>query len=325
MLENSAVFQKMNQYGQDRKPFLFIIDFECKRPVVVLLAEAAAKGFFFNFRGITNEEQLIPDPFISLDFSKMPKSFEEYFHAWEIVMNGLKFGNSYLVNLTMATPIEINISLKAVFQRSIAPYRLLAGDDFVVFSPECFVRMEQNTISSFPMKGTIDATLPGAAEILINDPKELAEHNTIVDLIRNDLSMVSSGVKVNRFRYLDHITTNQRNLLQASSEISGHLPSDWRSRLGDILAILLPAGSISGAPKRKTVEIISAAEQEPRGFYTGVCGIFDGIKLDSAVMIRYIGNENGKFVYRSGGGITINSEARKEYQELIDKVYVPFV
>ncbi len=302
-----------------------MIDFECERPVMVPLAEAAAKGLFYNFRGITNEEQLIPDPFIPLEFSKMPKSFEEYLHAWEIVMKGLKFGNSYLVNLTMATPIEINISLKAVFQRSTAPYRLLAGDDFVVFSPECFVKIEKNTILSFPMKGTIDAGIPGAAEILMNDPKELAEHNTIVDLIRNDLSMVSSGVKVNRFRYLDHITTNQRNLLQASSEISGLLPSDWNSCLGDIIATLLPAGSISGAPKRKTVEIIHEAEQGPRGFYTGVCGIFDGSNLDSAVMIRFIGKENGKFVYRSGGGITINSVARKEYQELIDKVYVPFV
>lgn len=302
-----------------------MIDFECERPVMVPLAEAAAKGLFYNFRGITNEELVTPEPFIPLEFSKMPKSFEEYLHAWEIVMKGLKFGNSYLVNLTMATPIEINISLKAVFQRSTAPYRLLSGDDFVVFSPECFVKIEKNTISSFPMKGTIDAGIPGAAEILMNDPKELAEHNTIVDLIRNDLSMVSSGVKVNRFRYLDHITTNQRNLLQASSEISGLLPSDWHSRLGDIIATLLPAGSISGAPKRKTVEIICEAEQGPRGFYTGVCGIFDGSNLDSAVMIRFIGKENGKFIYRSGGGITINSEARKEYQELIDKVYVPFV
>jgi para-aminobenzoate synthetase component 1 len=95
--------------------------------------------------------------------------------------------------------------------------------------------------------------------------------------------------------------------------------------LGDIIATLLPAGSISGAPKRKTVEIIHEAEQGPRGFYSGVCGIFDGSNLDSAVMIRFIGKENGKFVYRSGGGITINSIARKEYQELIDKVYVPFV
>jgi para-aminobenzoate synthetase component 1 len=325
MFENAAVFQKMNQFGQERKPFLFMIDFECVKPVMVPLAEAAAKGLFYNFRGITNEEQLIPDPFTPLEFSKIPRGFAEYLPAWETVMKGLKFGNSYLVNLTMATPIEINISLKAVFQRSTAPYRLLAGDDFVVFSPECFVRMEHDTISSFPMKGTIDAGLPEASEILMNDPKELAEHNTIVDLIRNDLSMVSSGVKVNRFRYLEHITTNQRNLLQASSEISGHLTPDWRSRLGDILATLLPAGSISGAPKRKTVEIIRAAEQDPRGFYTGVCGIFDGNKLDSAVMIRFIGKENSKFVYRSGGGITINSEARKEYQELIDKVYVPFV
>jgi para-aminobenzoate synthetase component 1 len=89
------------------------------------------------------------------------------------------------------------------------------------------------------------------------------------------------------------------------------------------LVKLLPAGSISGAPKTKTVEIIRQAEQEKRGYYTGVVGYFDGKNLDCGVMIRFIEKQNGTFFYRSGGGITTQSIAEAEYQETIDKVYVP--
>jgi para-aminobenzoate synthetase component I len=86
---------------------------------------------------------------------------------------------------------------------------------------------------------------------------------------------------------------------------------------------LLPAGSVSGAPKPKTLEIIRNVEGGNRGYYTGVFGVFDGNTLDSGVMIRFIEQENGKLYYRSGGGITTQSVVSSEYQEVIDKVYVP--
>jgi para-aminobenzoate synthetase component 1 len=173
------------------------------------------------------------------------------------------------------------------------------------------------------MKGTIDASLPNAEQVILSDEKELSEHVTIVDLIRNDLSAVAKNVNVNRFRYVEKIQTSQKNLLQISSEIAGDLPDDYASFIGSTLISLLPAGSISGAPKRKTIQIIREAEQEKRKFYTGVFGYFDGINLDSAVMIRFIEQEGEKFYYRSGGGITAQSEAEKEYQEAIDKIYAP--
>jgi len=86
---------------------------------------------------------------------------------------------------------------------------------------------------------------------------------------------------------------------------------------------LLPAGSVSGAPKKKTLEIIAENETDPRGYYTGVFGIFDGENVDSAVMIRYIEKSGDKLWYRSGCGITNQSECASEYKEMIDKVYVP--
>jgi len=93
--------------------------------------------------------------------------------------------------------------------------------------------------------------------------------------------------------------------------------------LGNILARLLPAGSVSGAPKSRTLEIIRQTEGDKRGYYTGVFGIFDGESLDSGVMIRFIEKQGSKYFYRSGGGITTQSSSESEYQEAIDKVYVP--
>jgi para-aminobenzoate synthetase component 1 len=201
---------------------------------------------------------------------------------------------------------------------------LLFENRFVVFSPECFVKIEDGIISSYPMKGTIDASIPSAEEIILNDEKEMAEHITIVDLIRNDLSIAARDVHVEKFRYLEKIETNSKNLLQVSSKIVGLLEPNYNERIGDIIFSMLPAGSISGAPKKKTVEIIQYAEQTKRGYYTGIFGYFDGRNLDSAVMIRFIEKTNKGLIYRSGGGITFMSNVNSEYQELIDKVYVPF-
>jgi para-aminobenzoate synthetase component I len=208
---------------------------------------------------------------------------------------------------------------------SRAPFRLYVPGRFAVFSPEAFVRMEGRNISSCPMKGTIDASLPDAGKRLLSDEKEFFEHNTIVDLIRNDLSMVSTGVKVARFRYLDRIHTNRGDLLQMSSEIMGVLPRDYRSRLGEILFRLLPAGSVTGAPKEKTVQIIRSAEISDRGFYTGIFGYFDGNSLTSAVSIRFIEETSEGLFFRSGGGITALSDMKTEYEEMLAKVYVPVV
>ena len=173
------------------------------------------------------------------------------------------------------------------------------------------------------MKGTIDADVNHAEKLIISNSKELAEHNTIVDLIRNDLSMVAGNVRVEKFRYLERIHTNQKDLWQVSSKITGELIPNYPARIGDILFAMLPAGSISGAPKKKTVETILQAENYERGYYTGIFGVFDGKDLDSCVLIRFMENQNGQLVYKSGGGITFMSSCESEYREMINKVYVP--
>lgn len=198
------------------------------------------------------------------------------------------------------------------------------------------------------MKGTLDASLPNAEKLLMEDRKEAAEHATIVDLIRNDLSRVAEDVRVDKYRYVDVLHTNKGDILQTSSEISGRLPEDYPHHLGEILDAQLPAGSITGAPKDKTMQIIQEAEGYDRGFYTGIMGIYDQGELNSAVMIRFIEEETSpvdfeadgeknfkanegkkpkksrKLYFKAGGGITSKSDCRREYEEVIQKIYLPF-
>jgi len=315
-------FQQINMYGRKRKPFLFIIDYEKKQPVLLSPDEINPQEILYDLNGVKNFE----NPSVvskNFQFEVFPVSKRRYQIAFERVQKHIRHGDSFLLNLTFPSRIETSLGLKEIFYLSKARYKLWFKDRFVVFSPEIFIKTEGRKISSFPMKGTMDATLHDARNRLLNSEKELAEHYTIVDLIRNDLSMVAKDVKMGKFRTIENIKTNRGELLQMSSVITGLLPENYREKLGDILFKLLPAGSISGAPKRKTLEIIKETEQYDRGFYTGIFGLFDGENIDSGVMIRFIEKTKGGLVYKSGGGITAKSNCEEEYMELIDKIYIP--
>ena len=183
--------------------------------------------------------------------------------------------------------------------------------------------IENNRITTYPMKGTMDAKVSDAKTKLLDDEKELAEHFTIVDLLRNDLSIVATNVQVDKFRYVETIKTNHSELLQTSSKISGELLPDYQKKYGDLLMSLLPAGSISGAPKEKTIQLIKEIEDFDRGFFTGVFGVYNGQSLKSAVAIRYLEQRENQLYFFSGGGIVSHSRVENEYNELLDKVYLP--
>ncbi len=315
--------EKLNTWGKSKIPFLFLVDFEIKNPLAVSLNELDPQTILFDINGFTNAFQSKSTLKEKIVLFKFADHFKTYKQKFDFIKTKLIRGDSFLINLTSKTEIKINKTLEELFTLSRAKYKLWWQDQFLVFSPEIFVQIHDQKIFSYPMKGTINASLPNAREILLNDVKELAEHTTIVDLIRNDLSLVATNVQVTKFRYVEEVKTTLKNLLQVSSEIEGKLPDDYLSNLGTILISLLPAGSVSGAPKAKTIDIIRQAEGEDRGFYTGVIGYFDGQKLDSGVVIRYIEKQENKFYYRSGGGVTAQSLVEKEYQEMLDKIYVP--
>lgn len=322
MRNNQSAISLMNEYGRNRKPFLFIIDFDLQKPKIIPLTDVDPQIIKYNINGFCNyhKQIAITKP---LKFKKMPVSFGIYKKAFDEVLENILYGNSYLLNLTFPTQIQTNYSLSDIFQVSKAKYKLLVENKFVVFSPEIFIQIKNRQIATFPMKGTIDAGIKNARVQLLNNEKEFAEHVTIVDLLRNDISRYATNVRVEKFRYIDEIKTNNKNLLQVSSKIVGNLPDNYSQNLGDIVIGMLPAGSISGAPKIKTIEVIKSAEPYERGYYSGIFGYFDGENLDSGIMIRYIENINEKLYYKSGGGLTFMSNPEDEYNELIDKVYVP--
>jgi para-aminobenzoate synthetase component 1 len=312
--------QKINELASKREPFLFVLSYDLQEQFIQPL-KSLDKDILFKIGNQRNYPQTpLRKNFI---FEKHPLPFTRYQKALEEILEEIRSGNTYLLNLTFKTRIETNLSLKEIFTYSKAKYKLYFKDQFICFSPEKFIEIEGNTISTYPMKGTIEASIPNAKETILANEKEMAEHVMIVDLMRNDLGMVSKKIEVEKFRYVEKIEAGNKQLLQVSSKIVGTLPDKWHESLGDILEKILPAGSITGTPKKSTVNIINNIENYERGFYTGIFGIFDGKNCYSAVMIRFIENENGKLFYKSGGGITIDSDAKLEYEELIDKIYLP--
>lgn len=313
--------EKMNRLGKQKRPFLFVIDFDMQQPVIEELP-VNKPDLLFDLNGFKEMGEPVKLPEYRLFDPRVPGR-KDYAASFYKVKDHIHKGDSYLVNLTQPSEIETNLSLLQLFHLAKARYKLYFRGQFVVFSPETFVKIEMGQISSYPMKGTIDASLPHARMKLLQNKKERAEHLTIVDLIRNDLSRFAKKVTVKKLCYLELLKTNKGALWQMSSEITGMLPDNFNEKIGTFLFSMLPAGSVSGAPKKKTLEIIAAAENYKRGFYTGVFGYFDGEKMDSAVMIRFIEKIKGGMYYKSGGGITAKSELQSEYNELIQKIYVP--
>ncbi|MDR1876596.1 MAG: aminodeoxychorismate synthase component I [Flavobacteriaceae bacterium] len=324
-MKAQEVKKRMNESGKKRTPFLFAIDFDMKKGFFVENPLEQTSILFNTPLGGNKPESVSTQHSIPFEMTPFPMPYSEYRRLFDSVMQGLMRGDSYLANLTIRTLIQTELSLKHIFLLSRSPYSIFVPDNFVCFSPERFVRISNGIISTNPMKGTISTETPDAEQRILSDLKETAEHCTIVDLMRNDIGMVAENVSVERFRYIDRIHSLTGEILQVCSEITGKLPNDYLSHLGNIIFRMLPAGSVSGAPKQSTLEIIHKAESAPRGYYTGVFGYFDGQELDSAVLIRFIGQYEDKLFFHSGGGITVNSNPESEYDEILKKIYLPFV
>lgn len=313
--------KKMNDLGGSNRDFFFLISFNKNRNLVFDSTEWKNQPIYFQLPlkcklpEATGGEAEILDIRLS--------DLNTYQIAFKKVKYHLNQGNSYLVNLTVEVPISLEGSLRDLFCSANSTFKVYLEGHFVSFSPEPFIKIENNRAFTFPMKGTISASVPNAEEIILNDAKEEAEHNTIVDLLRNDLSSIGRNTKVNRFRYVSSIKRKGDDLLQVSSEIECRLDDNWPRNIGTLLFRMLPAGSISGAPKKRTVEIIHEAENHDRQWYTGVAGIYSNRQLNSTVLIRYIGRRGDQFFYKTGGGITYMSDLQKEYEELRTKIYIP--
>lgn len=323
-MSKELIKEKLNKFGFEKEPFLFVLSYDLSKFYIEKLSNLPSTiKFELNFKEHQKTKTVQENK-----LEKIPLSFKEYKKKFDILQNEIKEGNSYLLNLTAKTKIKTALSLEDIYKNTQARFKLRfqnQNENFVCFSPERFVEIKKNKISTYPMKGTIDSSIINAQARILGDIKEMAEHTMVVDLLRNDLGIVGSKVRVDMFRYVEKINAGNKKLFQVSSKISANLQNNWHENIGDILTSLLPAGSITGTPKKKTIEILNKVEEYDRGFYTGIFGFFDGENLDSSVMIRFIEiNKNGELFYKSGGGITCDSNVELEYQELLDKIYLPF-
>jgi para-aminobenzoate synthetase component 1 len=249
---------------------------------------------------------------------------DEYRTAIARIQAYLRAGDVYQVNLTQPFRTRLAGPAWALYTRlasqhpaAYAAYVDLGDAEIVANSPELFLRRRGDLVETRPIKGTRpratdpvrDAAL--AAE-LVADAKERAEHVMIVDLERNDLGRVAmtGSVRVTHHAVLESHPTVHHLV----SRVTARLRPDvgWR----DLLAATFPGGSITGAPKRRAMEIIAELEPEPRGFYTGAIGLVDarghcelGLPIRTAVV------RDGVLAYHAGGGIVVDSDADRELDE----------
>lgn len=315
---NKDLQNKLNHYGSLREPFLFLISYDMKNDDFILLKDLKNQNIKYEIN-----QHISSKSNEKIKLLKEPISFETYKKKFDILQEHIKAGNTYLLNLTCKTKIKTNLIIDEIYEKAQARFKIKYKNEFVSFSPERFVEIKDNRIYTYPMKGTIDSSIQNAKEIILADEKEMAEHTMVVDLLRNDLSIVSKEVRVDDFRYIDEINAGENKLLQVSSQISGKLTNNWNEHIGNIFNKLLPAGSITGTPKKKTVDILKEVENYDRGFYTGIAGVYDGKELETFVLIRFIEKSSSRLYYKSGGGITCDSDAKAEYEELIHKIYIP--
>ena len=218
---NKDIIDRLNELGGSGEPFLFVVDYKGDKAYIKKLTEIDAGECLYDFGSHTNAPGGCTAPLpAEIEWEVDAPRYDEYERSFNIVKNNMLSGNSYLANLTCQVAVHCNLSLEDMFRHAKGKYKLLLNnpsDDigrFVCFSPETFVKIRGGRIYSFPMKGTIDATLPDAEQVLMDDRKEAAEHATIVDLIRNDLNMVATDVKVERYRFVDVLHTNKGDIFR---------------------------------------------------------------------------------------------------------------
>lgn len=253
---------------------------------------------------------------------------EAYCSMVEKAKNHIKEGDIFQIVLSNRLEAEYEGSLLNAYRllRTLnpSPYMFyFSSSDMEVAgaSPETLVKLEDGVLHTFPLAGTrprgkTEAEDKALEEELLADPKELAEHNMLVDLGRNDIGKISKFGTVEVEKY--HSIERYSHVMHIGSTVKGEIRED-RDALSAIDAIL-PAGTLSGAPKIRACQLINDLENNKRGIYGGAIGYLDFTgNLDTCIAIRIAYKKNGKVFIRSGAGIVADSVPEKEYQECINK------
>lgn len=264
----------------------------------------------------------------AVDHLTLGISKDEYVASIRKVKEYIAAGDTYQVNFTDRVSFQTQVSASTVFEslskhQSVAygAFMNVAGHHILSLSPELFLRIDENKITTRPMKGTmprgLDSTEDAQAILrLQNDEKNRSEHIMIVDLLRNDLGRIctTGSIQVEDLFSVERYET----LLQMTSTVSGTLRPGVS--FYDIFQGIFPCGSITGAPKIRTMQIIRELERNPRGIYTGAIGFISPNR--SAVFnvaIRTLVMKDGCVQMGVGGGIVADSDPEDEYRECLLK------
>lgn len=255
---------------------------------------------------------------------KQNLDFKRYKNDFKTIKYHIKKGNTYQVNYTNELIFKSNCKSSFIFKTLLKnqdtkfkAFMPFLDREILSFSPELFFKINKNNITLQPMKGTIkraknnklDSSLKN---FLRNDLKSKSENLMIVDLLRNDISKIIKIHSLKIKNLLKIITL--KTLHQMVSTIKATLQDDIN--LFAVFSALFPCGSISGAPKIKTLEIIKQLELRNRGVYCGALGMLDSSKAIFSVPIRTIVKEDGFFKYGVGSGIVYESKLKDEFREL---------
>lgn len=265
----------------------------------------------------------VPEPTsVSDDISE-----EEYLRRGEQCLEHIRVGDIYQVQLGHSITIESQADPFDVYQRirwrNPSPYMALmhiAGSTIVCASPELFIRADRSSVVMRPIAGTAPrgGDEERVRELLLNDPKERAEHLMLVDLCRNDLSKIARDGSVDTTTFM--VIEEYSHVFHIVSEVK--CDTAVQTDIYDVVRACFPAGTMSGAPKVRAMEIIESLETSRRGFYAGAFGLVSLNGRDSVLglAIRMAVYSRGKFTLRASAGFVSDSDARGEWQETLNKL-----
>ncbi len=332
---------KDSEHFKDMDLMLFdkVIAFDNVKQTIILIANVATDDLEKNYREAVREIEMMIDLIRSGDeafietgrlMSDYRRLFDkdEYCEMVEKAKNHIYEGDIFQVVLSNRLEADFSGSLFNTYRilRTLnpSPYMFyFSGDDMEVCgaSPETLVKLENGILHTFPLAGTrkrgADEEEDAALEAeLLKDEKELAEHNMLVDLGRNDIGKISEFGSVEVEDYMSVLRYS--HVMHIGSTVRGKLRSD-KGPL-DAIDAILPAGTLSGAPKLRACETINDLEDNKRGLYGGAIGYIDFKgNLDTCIAIRLAFKKNGKVFVRSGAGIVADSVPESEYQECLNK------
>ena len=316
-----------------------VIAFDNFKQKIILIVNASTKNFDESYKAAVDELQKLRrlilhgekkvEPHGKLIGEVTPLFDKETYCAMvERAKRHIYEGDIFQIVLSnrLVAPYEGSLLDAYRILRTInpSPYMFyFSGTDMEVAgaSPETLVKLENGVIHTFPLAGTrprgksVDEDLQLERELLA-DEKELAEHNMLVDLGRNDLGKISKfgSVQVEKLHGIERFS----HVMHIGSIVRGEIRPEFDAL--DAIAAVLPAGTLSGAPKIRACQLIAELEQNKRGIYGGAIGYieFTG-NMDTAIAIRIAYKKNGKVFVRSGAGIVADSVAEKEFDECLNK------